>query len=148
MTDKQQVDFNVTQLKRISRDYDIPIFVICSFNRENYTSVVDFTSFKESGAIEYSADVVMGLQLKVMEELKGNAKMTEVREKINEAKSETPRKVQLIGLKNRNGKSYFKCEYNFYPAFNYFEEDKSNLFFGDTGRKTRRYNNSEMELPF
>ena len=83
-----------------------------------------------------------------MEELKGNAKMTEVREKINEAKSETPRKVQLIGLKNRNGKSYFKCEYNFYPAFNYFEEDKSNLFFGDTERKTRRYNNSEMELPF
>ena len=33
MTDKQQVDFNVTELKRVSRDFDIPIFVICSFNR-------------------------------------------------------------------------------------------------------------------
>ena len=69
LTDKQQVDYNVTELKRISRDYDIPIFVICSFNRDNYTTTVDFTSFKESGAIEYSADVVMGLQLKVMEEI-------------------------------------------------------------------------------
>ena len=73
-TEKQQVDFNVSELKRISRDNDIPIFIICSFNRENYSTTVDFTSFKESGAIEYGADVVMGLQLKVMEDLKGRCK--------------------------------------------------------------------------
>lgn len=125
MTDKQQVDFNVTELKRVSRDFDIPIFVICSFNRENYTQTVDFTSFKESGAIEYSADVVMGLQLQVMEEIKSTNKINETREKINEAKNEFPRKVQLVGLKNRNGKSYFKCNFKFYPAFNYFEEERN-----------------------
>lgn len=124
LTDKQQVDYNVTELKRISRDYDIPIFVICSFNRDNYTTTVDFTSFKESGAIEYSADVVMGLQLKVMEEIQEMKKPTvsQIRNKINDAKNETPRRVELIGLKNRNGKSYFKCNYKYYPAFNYFEE--------------------------
>ena len=145
MTDKQQVDFNVTELKRVSRDFDIPIFVICSFNRENYTQTVDFTSFKESGAIEYSADVVMGLQLKVMEEIKSNNKVNETREKINEAKNEFPRKVQLIGLKNRNGKSYFKCDFNFYPQFNYFEEAdiKSSMFAG-----RRNQNSYDMELPF
>lgn len=124
LTDKQQVDYNVTELKRISRDYDIPIFVICSFNRDNYTTTVDFTSFKESGAIEYSADVVMGLQLKVMEEIQEMKKPTvsQIRNKINDAKNETPRRIELIGLKNRNGKSYFKCNYKYYPAFNYFEE--------------------------
>ena len=119
-TEKQQVDFNVSELKRISRDNDIPIFIICSFNRENYSSTVDFTSFKESGAIEYGADVVMGLQLKVMENLTGD--VNKKREEINKAKAQTPREVNLIGLKNRNGKSYFKCSYNFYPAFNFFEE--------------------------
>ena len=123
-TEKQQVDFNVSELKRISRDNDIPIFIICSFNRENYTTTVDFTSFKESGAIEYGADVVMGLQLKVMDEIAEmkNPKISDIRGKINMAKAQMPREVNLIGLKNRNGKSYFKCSYKYYPAFNYFEE--------------------------
>lgn len=151
LTDKQQVDYNVTELKRISRDYDIPIFVICSFNRDNYTTTVDFTSFKESGAIEYSADVVMGLQLKVMEEIQEMKKPTisQIRNKINDAKNEIPRKVQLIGLKNRNGKSYFKCNYKYYPAFNYFEEEGEMSSFSNG--QTRRYNNTnswDTDLPF
>lgn len=121
-TEKQQVDFNVSELKRISRDNDIPIFIICSFNRENYSTTVDFTSFKESGAIEYGADVVMGLQLKAMELADKEKTLNKKREMINNAKAQTPREVDLIGLKNRNGKSYFKCSYRFYPAYNYFEE--------------------------
>lgn len=149
LTDKQQVDYNVTELKRISRDYDIPIFVICSFNRDNYTTTVDFTSFKESGAIEYSADVVMGLQLKVMEEIQEMKKPTvsQIRNKINDAKNETPRRVELIGLKNRNGKSYFKCNYKYYPAFNYFEEADTIPEY--TNNQTRRgYNSFDTDLPF
>lgn len=149
LTDKQQVDYNVTELKRISRDYDIPIFVICSFNRDNYTTTVDFTSFKESGAIEYSADVVMGLQLKVMEEIQEMKKPTvsQIRNKINDAKNETPRRVELIGLKNRNGKSYFKCNYKYYPAFNYFEEADTTPEY--TNNQTRRgYNSFDTDLPF
>lgn len=151
LTDKQQVDYNVTELKRISRDYDIPIFVICSFNRDNYTTTVDFTSFKESGAIEYSADVVMGLQLKVMEEIQEmkNPTISQIRNKINDAKNETPRRVELIGLKNRNGKSYFKCNYKYYPAFNYFEEADTIPEY--TNNQTRRYNNTnswDTDLPF
>ncbi len=130
LTDKQQVDYNVTELKRISRDYDIPVFIICSFNRENYTTTVDFASFKESGTIEYSADVVMGLQLKVMEEIQDVKKFTisQIRNKINDAKNENPRRIELIGLKNRNGKSYFKCNYKYHPEFNYFEDVDTMLY--------------------
>lgn len=128
MTDKQQVDFNITELKRISRDFDIPIFVVCSFNRDNYTKEVSYEAFKESGAIEYSADVVFGLQLAVMEEVRGKKEVGEIRERINNAKNENPRKVQLIGLKNRNGKSFFKCDFYYCPAFNYFEEIENKSF--------------------
>ena len=152
LTDKQQVDYNVTELKRISRDYDIPVFVICSFNRDNYTTTVDFTSFKESGTIEYSADVVIGLQLQVMEEIQEmkNPKISEIREKINNAKNDVPRRVQLIGLKNRNGRSYFKCNFKYYPAYNYFEEADIVPTYNNRVAPRRRNNNfdKEIDLPF
>ena len=44
-TDKQAVDKNVLELKRISRDYDIPVIGVSSFNRENYTEPVNMTAF-------------------------------------------------------------------------------------------------------
>ncbi len=122
LTDKQQVDFNISELKRISRDNDIPIFVICSFNRDNYIKQVDFTSFKESGAIEYGADVVMGLQLKAMEQVENEKEVNKQRNMINNAKGQNVRDIELIGLKNRNGKSFFKCSYKYYAPYNYFEE--------------------------
>jgi replicative DNA helicase len=121
LTDKAQVDFNVSELKRISRDNNITIFVICSFNRENYNATVDFRSFKESGAIEYGADVVLGLQLSVLNNLPNN--LAEQREEINKAKSSSPREVELVCLKNRNGKPYFKCSYRFHSAYNCFIEE-------------------------
>jgi replicative DNA helicase len=40
--DKQRVDNIVTELKRISRDFDITVFVISSLNRGNYLAPVDF----------------------------------------------------------------------------------------------------------
>jgi replicative DNA helicase len=61
-TDKQNTDKAVLELKRMSRDYNIPVIGISSFNRDNYSAPVNLASFKESGAIEYSSDVLLGLQ--------------------------------------------------------------------------------------
>lgn len=134
LSDKQVVDYNVSELKRISRDNDIPIFLISSFNRDNYLQAVDYASFKESGAIEYGADVVLGLQLKVLETNNVFSKKENINEKrriINEAKSSNPREVELICLKNRNGKSYFKCYFDYYPIFNTFKavDEDGNAYF-------------------
>ena len=49
LTDKQQIDLNITTLKRLSRDLDIPILAISSFNRLNYSQSASFEAFKESG---------------------------------------------------------------------------------------------------
>ena len=119
-TDKRQVDVNITELKRISRDNNLLIFVISSFNRDNYNNVVDFKSFKESGAIEYSADVILGLQLTAVNDLKGSE--NDKREILNDAKKQDPRYIELVCLKNRNGLAYFTCMFNFYPKFNYIKE--------------------------
>lgn len=62
-TDKQNTDKAVLELKRISRDVKIPVIAISSFNRQSYNSPVTMEAFKESGAVEYSSDVLIGLQL-------------------------------------------------------------------------------------
>ena len=58
---KQGIDEIVRKLKNFQRETDTTFIVISSFNRQNYGQQVAFESFKESGNIEYSADVVWGL---------------------------------------------------------------------------------------
>lgn len=112
-TDKQATDQNVKELKRISRDFKTPVIAISSFNRENYSTSVSMLAFKESGAIEYSSDVLIGLQLKG-----AGTKGFDV----DKAKSEEPRNIELKILKNRNGKTGGQAELKFYAKFNYFHE--------------------------
>ena len=65
--EKQAADANVLKLKEISVQHNIPIIAISSFNRQNYYTPVSPESFKESGNIEYGADVLLGLQYQGME---------------------------------------------------------------------------------
>lgn len=117
LTDKQQIDHNITTLKKLSRDLDIPIFVISSFNRLNYSQTASFEAFKESGGIEYTADVLFTMQLTLLSQ-----KDEVSREEIRQAKKENPRQVQLVCLKNRAGKSNFAVDFEFNPCFNHFRE--------------------------
>lgn len=124
MTDKQAVDNNVMELKRISRDFKTPVLAVSSVNRSNYLTPIDFEAFKESGAIEFSADVVIGLQLACLdtELFNQDKKIKEKREAIATAKKENPRVIQAVILKNRNGQTGDAIEFKYYPKFNYMEE--------------------------
>ena len=127
MTDKQNTDFNVMQLKRISRDFNTAVIGISSFNRENYTAPVNMASFKESGAIEYSSDVLIGLQYKAMNDLPKQEKVAKTKaleiysEIAEKAKNKQPIEIQLKVLKNRNG-TKGAVELEFFPMFNKFKE--------------------------
>lgn len=130
-TDKQAMDLNVSELKRISRDYKTPVVVISSFNRGNYSTPVDMESFKESGAIEYSSDVLIGLQLGDVftgsNETDPDKHKGEIKKLVREAKAKNPRPVELVILKNRNGAIPKQpIKYKFYPMFNLFNEDTGN----------------------
>jgi len=120
-SDKQAIDKAVLELKRMSRDLKIPVIAISSFNRENYTASVNMTAFKESGAVEYSADVLMGLQLEGMGELGKDS--ADKQSKIDELKTRDPRRVELKILKNRNGPTGGHVLFDFYARFNYFKAD-------------------------
>lgn len=120
MGDKQTVEYNVSQLKLISRDFDVPVIVVSSFNRSNYNQTAGFESFKESGIIEYSADVVMALQLKNMGQLAQQKDETTRRDAIHEAKAKPIRSVELVILKQRNGVSWAKVDFAYHAKFNHF----------------------------
>lgn len=121
---KDEIDLAITELKRLSREQNLTIIVISSLNRANYLTPFAFESLKESGGIEYTADVVWGLQLGCLDEPLFNgdekSKITEKRARVKEAKAETPRKIQLVCLKNRYGVSSYACNFNYYSQHDLF----------------------------
>lgn len=106
--DKLRTDVNITSLKRISRDYKIPILVISSFNRTSYDKDITLSAFKESGGIEYSSDIIIGLQQTSEQPIK----QSELTERI----------IKLSVLKNRQGVKGKEIEYRYQAAFNHYEE--------------------------
>ena len=119
---KDEIDLAITELKRMSRELDITIIVISSLNRANYLTPFAFESLKESGGIEYTADVVWGLQLACLDEelFDAEGKIKKKRKRIDEAKAEEPRKIKFICLKNRYGISNYDCYFDYYPANDLF----------------------------
>lgn len=129
-SDKQNVDKNVLELKRLSREYKIPVIVISSFNRENYSESVSMAAFKESGAIEYGSDVLIGLQLAGIDRRDGESKEAhKMRVQMTlEGANATRRngnavQIEAKILKQRNG-APGRVNFNFHSKFNYFQESK------------------------
>ena len=124
-TDKHNTDVIVTTLKQLSRDEDIPVFCISSLNRMNYNEPVNMAAFKESGAIEYGSDVLIGLQLfgigyKIGE--KEQARKARIQDLVTKAEKDDQISIQVRVLKNRNGRRGDSGEMKFTKKFNYFYE--------------------------
>ena len=131
MTVKETVDNTVTELKRISREHDLTVFIISSVNRANYLTPIDFESLKESGGIEYTADVIWGLQLQCLNDPlfdDPQKKIKEKRQKIRQEKARDPRQIELLCLKNRYGIANFSCGFDYYPAHDLFVQTKPGEF--------------------
>ena len=112
-TDKQNLDRNVCSLKKLSRKYELTVLAISSFNRENYNAEASMAAFKESGGIDYSADVLLGLQAQGAGGKNFN---------IDAEKRKDPRELELKILKNRTAGLGKPVPFRYYPAFSCFEE--------------------------
>lgn len=119
-SDKQNMDAAVLELKRISRDYKTPVVVLSSLNRMNYDEPINLAAMKESGALEYSADIVLGLQLQGA----GSSKARNSKEWVNDRMKEDPRRLEMKVLKNRNGRRGESLFYDYYSLFNCFDEQQ------------------------
>lgn len=107
---KSALDDILHKIFSFRRNTNSTFIVISSLNRSNYHTEISFESFKETGSIEYSADVIWGLQLLLDKRTPANAE---------KAKKEIPRKIQLKCLKNRFG-SNFDVGFFYYPNADVF----------------------------
>lgn len=97
---KEKVDEIVLKLKNFQRATDSTVIVISSLNREACKLGGDgLFNFKESGSIEYSADVTWQL--------------------IRDGEVDNPRRVKLKCAKNRNG-SIYDVDFDYYADSDYF----------------------------
>ena len=119
-SDKQKIDKAVMELKRLSRDFNIPVIGISSLNRESYNKAMSMSAFKESGAVEYTADVLIGLQVAGIENK--NAEYEQLlKDNEERIKKAMPIKIDFKILKNRNGRKG-TTQLNFVAMFNHYED--------------------------
>ncbi len=116
---KNGVDDVMRKLKYFQRQTNTTFVVVSSFNRMNYNQQVALESSKESGGIEYEADVFWGMQLAIMDKIQGGTDISNIRKMVAEAKQEQPRKIQLKCLKYRNGGDYHCC-FEYFSAHAHF----------------------------
>lgn len=110
-TDKQNTDRAVCALKKLSRTHEATILAISSFNREHYNAPATMASFKESGGIDYSADVLMGLQVKG-----AGTRAVE----LEKEQRRDPRELEVKILKNRTAGLSEAVPLRYYPAYSCF----------------------------
>lgn len=121
---RERIDMNLSELRRLARDLKSPVLVISSLNRNAYAGNPPPTmaALKESGGIEYSADVVICL----WRDKEATGRMERDRLPHQDANPKTVR-VGAHVLKNRNGE-LAKVKLNFTLAWALFtDEGKENL---------------------
>lgn len=119
---KTSIDHIVHTLKSLQSKHNLTVIAISSVNRANYSAPIDFESFKESGGIKYTADVVWGLQLSVLDNLAYQREKDTVRKRkmIIDAKLASPRAIDLVCLKNRYGRSSYTVSFDYYASSDIF----------------------------
>lgn len=119
LTDKQNIDKTLLVLRQM-KNKGIPCFIISSLSRASYDAPISMQSFKESGSIEFSADLALALDYEAMFTApKQNGKVSI---DLNAERKKDPRALVLTLLKNRLGQAGAQIKYDFYPAGNLFVE--------------------------
>lgn len=129
MDEKYGIKATVNGLKDISYRYKIPVVCITSFNRSAYSEQLSMGSAYGSSGIEYSADYVLGIQLKGMDFIETDTKesarklrVTKLEKEANELKKDPTNDIELElkVLKARN-KSQFTVPLKAKLAYGYFQ---------------------------
>lgn len=120
MNPKGKIDAAVRTLKNLSISQHIPVFAISSMNRQGYGKRVTAQSFKESGDVEYTGGVLLGLNLAA--QVQDYKNQDDAEKAIKEALEANPRRMILEVLKYRNGKKNNDVYLNYYAPYNYFEK--------------------------
>ncbi len=99
---------NISDLRQLARDLDVPVVCISSVRRDAYLMPVTLDSMKESGAIEYGADTVLGLQVAGVDMGRASGPdrkaKSEADRRSRAERASQRREVELVVLKQRDGR--------------------------------------------
>ena len=125
---REYTDENIKALKDMQKRNGLFVLMISNFNRSSNYEPVSYESFKETSMIEYTCDYIWALQLSILDAenddfytvigSKGGRSerpLDQKRKMVNEAQAETPKRVEFVSLKNRNGKQFFKAFFDYFP---------------------------------
>ena len=109
MSDKQATDYNVMKLRHMAKELKTPVVVVSSLNRSSYKGTIELASFKESGAIEYGSDLLLGLQPadmadRIKDRPSGQKEEARADEIVRATKESLTRELEIVVLKNRSGR--------------------------------------------
>ena len=93
-------------------------------NRMSYADIISMAALKESGAIEYTADVCLGMQLANMDQVKVGSSAGRSEKAIREMKGKLERDMEIVILKNRNGKIGDELPFTYYAMFHHFKDSQ------------------------
>lgn len=158
-TEREKIDYNLKEIKDMSKKNELFVLLISSFNRASYKEPVSMESFKESGMIEYTCDYIFGLQLSILEDSdfytttgsRGGERdnNNDKKEKmLYEAINKAPKEVELVALKNRRGRQRFKCFFKYEMRFDTFTPDMNSPYDKDSPSSDFKKVTSRMNVPF
>jgi len=132
---REATDENLKTLKDMQKINELFVIVISSFNRDSNLKPIAYEAFKESSMIEYTCDYVWGLQLEILDAdntefystngPRGGRRETTIDERrsmMNAAMRLTPKQVEFVSLKSRNGRQMYKACFDYIPMHDLFIE--------------------------
>ena len=116
---RTSLDTGIHRLKQYQESKGLTIFVISSLSRQGYSEPIALSHAKESGMLEYSCNIAIGLQLCAIHKEK-DARGKKLTEALSKAKQESPRKVEAVFLKDRFGVQNSRVYFDYYSEFETF----------------------------
>jgi len=132
ISDIKAIDYSVQAIRGLQMatqkaGHPVTFIVISSVSRDNYTKEADLSAGKGSGGLEFTADVVLGMQPRVMVTPKfKRAREQTKRNMIKKAKNPgkgKPRQIMIECTKNRFGQPDYAVGFDYYPANEMFVPD-------------------------
>lgn len=113
--EKQNLDKSISILHNLGDEMKTPVVTIASLNRQNGKSDIDMDSFCGTSRIEYTANLLCGLQPQ------GFGRPAANHEKmIEDCKQEDKRFVEVKVVKLRGGRAISRTDMSFMSPYNYF----------------------------
>ncbi len=122
LDNRNSIDHIVHTLKTMQSKYNLTVIAISSINRTAYNLPISFESFKESGGIEFTSDVVWGMNL-----VSAFDKSTSKTSAVSKPTAPKLKTIELVYLKNRFGLQNQSLKFRYHPANDFFEAISSGL---------------------